>query len=206
MKLSKITNKEFKEGRARKEMGSGVEHTVYASTDEPDVIYKLGPKKTIDTWYEIFKKNPAIFPKVYKRGRTKIKLKSDRTVDTPKGRVRLKAGSLLPLDYVKLEKLDTKRVLSDWNILNDAIEDILERENYEFEDFLISYMQKFDVTLLEDIKDGIHYYPEAEKIFKRYVNLIDKIMSIWNNKNDIPDLHRNNFGYDKSGNLKCLDF
>lgn len=206
MKLSKITNKEFKEGRARKEMASGVEHTVYASTDEPDVIYKLGPKKTIDTWYEIFKNNPSIFPKVYKRGKTKIKLKYDKVVNTSKGVVHLKAGSLFPVDYVKLEKLDTKRVLSDWNILNNAIEDILEREDYEFEDFLISYMQKFDVTLLEDIENNIHYYPEAEKIFKRYVNLIDKIMSVRKDKNNIPDLHRNNFGYDKSGNLKCLDF
>jgi len=206
MKLLEIINKEFKEGRARKAMGGGIEHTIYPSTNEPDVVYKLGFKKTVDRWYEVFKNNPDIFPKVYKRGKTKIKLKKDLNVYTPKGYVSLKAGSLVLLDYVKLEKLDTKRAENEWGIIDMAIEEISERDGYEFLDFLISYMIGFDDQERKATEEKLSKNKPVYDLFLKYVSLIDKLLPIGNtNTKNIPDVHRYNFGYDKQGNLKCLD-
>lgn len=206
MKLLELVDLEFKEGRSRKEMGSGVEHAIYTSTDEPGVVYKLGPKKTIDRWYETFKNNPDIFPEVYKRGRTKTKLKTDMEIQTPKGFVELKAGTYIPIDYVKLEKLDTNRAEKEWATIDEAIEEISERDGYEFLDFLISYMNGFDEDQVNEIKDGLSGRPDVYKLFVRYVDLVDKIVMVHPDKKNIPDIHRYNFGYDKNGNLKCLDF
>ena len=213
MKLLELVDGEFRESRSRKELGSGVDHSVYASTDEPGVVYKLGPKRVIDMWYESFKNNPDIFPKVYKRGKSKTKLKKDKNVYTPNGYVELKAGTVIPIDYVKLEKLDTERVEKEWNMLDNMMEEIMEIDDYGFLDYLIVYMTNTpeakkngydsDATINKIDGQVKEYYPNLYPIFMNYIELTNKIKAV---KPGVPDLHRYNFGYDKQGKLKCLDF
>lgn len=213
MKLLELVDKEFGEGRSRVPIGSGIDHTIYTSTDEPNIIYKLGPKRVVDTWYETFKSNPDIFPVVYKRGKTKVKLKNDRNIQTPKGYVELKAGTTIPIDYVKLEKLDTKKVEKEWDEMDMMFEDIMEIDDWGFLDFLIMYMTNTpqakangydsDKTLNMIDTQVKELYPGLYPTFLNYIKLTDKIMSI---SKGVPDLHKYNFGYDKNGNLKCLDF
>jgi hypothetical protein len=213
MKLLETISNEFSEGRSRKELGSGIDHLVFTATDDSNIVYKLGPKIAVDYWFEDFKKNPNLFPKVYKRGKTKMKLKSPKQIKTNTGYKTFPVGTILPLDYVKLEKLDTSRVEKEWDLLDQISEEIREIDDYGFLDFLIIYM----TTKPEYEKRGwndnatINTFdsemkkrgPEIYGLFRRYVDLVDKIKAV---KPGVPDLHRYNFGYDKKGNLKCLDF
>lgn len=214
MKLLEIINNEFSEGRSRKEMGAGVEHKVFPSTTDPNIVYKLGSKKSIDSWFEEFKQDPSIFPKVYRRGTTKIKLKSDLPFyRLNKGSKFFPAGTVLPMDYVEMEKLDTERVNKEWDLLDEMLEHLTERDGYEFLDFLIIYMTNSpeakangydsDATIAKVDEEVKKYYPKLYPIFMNYINLTEKIQKV---SKEVPDLHRYNFGYDKQGKLKCLDF
>lgn len=216
MKLSGIIEDiEFSEGRSRKEMGAGVEHKVYPSTTDPNVVYKLGSKRSIDSWVEEFKKDPSIFPKVYKRGSTKIKLKTEIPFyQLPGAGVKtMPAGSVVPVDYVEMERLDTNKVEKDWINLDKALAEIMEIDEYGFMDFLILHMTNsakarangHDYTSTIDKIDTQvkQYYPALYPVLLKYITLSDKIKAV---TKSVPDLHRYNFGYDKKGNLKCLDF
>lgn len=195
------------EGRSRKEMASGNEHFIYPSTDEPDVVYKLGTKSSINKWYDTFKKNPEVFPKVYKRGRTKIKLKTDITISTDDGNKTFRAGTYFPVDYVKMEKLNTDLVQKEWDLLDKATENIMEIDDYIFLDYLIPYMLSNGDKSINTIDDEMEQnYPEVYPIFQKYINLVDKLLELRPDKKNILDIHRHNFGYDKNGVLKCLDF
>jgi hypothetical protein len=54
------------------------------------------------------------------------------------------------------------------------------------------------IHVIDELKSG---FPSEHKMILRFLDLIMEIKKI--NKN--PDLHMYNFGYDKKGNLKCLD-
>ena len=43
MNLLELIDKEFSEGRSRKELGSGIDHLVFNATDDSGIVYKLGP-------------------------------------------------------------------------------------------------------------------------------------------------------------------
>jgi hypothetical protein len=211
--LGFLTTEPINEGRSRKQLGSGVDHMVFTATDDTDIVYKLGPKIAVDYWFDDFSKNPKIFPKVYKRGKTSMKLKSDKLIPTKKGYKTIPAGTVLPLDYVVLEKLDTKRVDEEWEVLDNMMEEIMEMDDYGFLDLLIVYLThkpeykergwNDDVTIDRVYGQVKQYYPRIAPIFMRYMDITTKIKAV---KPGVPDLHRYNFGYDKKGNLKCLDF
>jgi|Laugresu1bdmlbsd_1035121.scaffolds.fasta_scaffold41580_2 hypothetical protein len=213
MKLLETINNEFSEGRSRTELGSGVDHMVFTATDDSNIVYKLGPKIAIDYWYEDFKKNPNLFPKVYKRGRSTFKLKSEKQIPTKRGYKTFPVGTIIPVDYVKLEKLDTERVQKEWDLLSDISEEIREIDDYEFLDFLIIYMTwkpenkergwNDDETIATFDTEMKKRGPQIYKLFRSYVDLVDNLKKV---KPGIPDIHRYNFGYDKKGKLKCLDF
>jgi hypothetical protein len=205
-------SKEFKEARSRKEKASGIEHMVYPSTDDPDKIYKLGPKNVIDNWYDIFKKNPNIFPIIYKRGETRVKLKDKKVINTKNGWQTFEAGTVFPFDYVLMENLDTDKVIKEWALLDRAMEEILDLDGYEFMDYMVAFMLNDDNKTVKIINEGIKEYSTIYPIFLRYVDLVNTLMDmgvgakIPSVGRNIPDVHQNNFGYSKSGKLKCLDF
>ena len=213
MKLLETISKEFGEGRSRTELGSGVDHVVFTATDDSNIVYKIGPRIAINYWFDDFKKNPDLFPKVYKRGRTTMKLKSEKSIITNKGQYKtFPVGTILPLEYVKLEKLNTERVEKEWDALDRMFEDIMEIDDWGFLDFLIMHMTNTpkakangydnDKTLNHIATQVKKQYPGLYKIFLSYINLTDKIMNI---RSGVPDLHKYNFGYDNKGKLKCLD-
>jgi hypothetical protein len=174
----------------------------------------LGSKKSIDSWFEEFKQDPSIFPKVYRRGSTKVKLKSDLPFyRLKKGSTSFPAGTVVPMDYVEMEKLDTTRVNKEWDLLDEMLETLTERDGYEFLDFLIILMTNSpeakangydsDATIAKVDEEVKKYYPQLYPIFMNYINLTEKIQKV---SKQVPDLHRHNFGYDNKGRLKCLDF
>jgi hypothetical protein len=213
MKILEIVNKEFGEGRSRKELGSGVDHMVFTATDDSNIVYKLGPKIAIDYWFDDFKKNPNLFPKVYKRGRSTFKLKSEKQIPTKKGYKTFPVGTIIPVDYVKLEKLNTDRVQKEWDILDNISEEITGIDDYGFLDYLIVFMTwkpenkargwNDDVTIDKFNSEMTNRGLQIYTLFKKYVDLVAELKKV---KPGVPDIHRYNFGYDKKGKLKCLDF
>lgn len=189
------------------EIGSGADHHIFPSKHNPNIVYKLGSEHAVDFWYDMFKNNPKIFPIVYKRGKTKMKLKKDKVVFQDNTFVRLKAGSVNPVDYVEMEKLDPKRAESEWRMLDSAIIDITE-EQWDFQDYVLHFAlfessnMKPDYDLMTHVLDELKSdFPDEYRMMTRFLELIIEIKKI----NQHPDLHIYNFGYDKAGKLKCLD-
>lgn len=187
----------------QKEMvGSGVDHDVYPSATNPNVVYKIGREETIDKWYEIFKNNPDIFPKTYRKGKTKITAKTDRQIGIGDRYFELKAGTVIPVSYVELEKLDTKRAQFEWERLGVEIAEITE-EAWVFQSYVIHYIIGGDKDMISYINQKIkEEAPQLLPSLERFLVIIDKLKQF----TDDPDVHKHNFGYDKQGNLKCLDF
>ena len=189
------------------EIGSGADHHIFPSKHNPNIVYKLGSEHAVDFWYDMFKNNPKIFPIVYKRGKTKMKLKKDKVVFQDNTFVRLKAGSVNPVDYVEMEKLDPKRAENEWRMLDSAIIDITE-EQWDFQDYVLHFAlfessnMKPDYDLMTHVLDELKSdFPDEYRMMTRFLELIIEIKKI----NTHPDLPIYNFGYDKTGKLKCLD-
>lgn len=188
------------------EIGAGIDHHVYPSTSNPNIVFKLGTKEIIDRWIDDFKKRPDIFPEIYGRGSTKLKLKRDKNVFTPQGWELKKAGSIIPIDYVKVEKLDAKKAKADWQEIDSAVMEIVESDSYIFLDYVIDFLirkGKDKSRIMKEVEEGMaNFHPDLVDKFNMFMNLIDKVDEV----KDMPDVHLNNFGYDKNGTLKCLDY
>ena len=170
-------------------MGSGLEHQIFQSKTNPNLIYKVGHKDVVEEWFEVFKSNPEIFPKVFRAGKMK---------DTD-------------YYYVELEKLDTKSFEKDWD---DVFEKSLVKVgslmfNYEssFTDF---YMDKgSDSEIFKEIakelysynKDDYNFFIKLLTVIKETEKTILKVLG----KETIVDAHKYNFGYGKDKKIKCLD-
>ena len=176
-------------GTKEKDMyGRGLEHQIYGSKSNPNVIFKVGHKDSVDEWYEVFKSNPEIFPKVFRSGKMQDK----------------------DIYYVELEKLDTKRFESDWDKLELALEDIgaVDVDGGEsFSDLYITHGS--DAKIFSEIAKNLNNH--SKKDFDFFIELLTVIKNCEKanmkikNKDTFVDAHKYNFGYDKDGKIKCLD-
>lgn len=164
--------------REKEMLGQGMEHDVYPSND-PTKVIKVGQAKYVAKWVPLFKKNPDVFPIVYKHGLTK----------DPK------------VAYVILERLDTRNFLEDYLKLkvilkkigmNGGVYDAVKISRYN--------EVKYD-SIINKIND---INPEISDFFIKLVDTVDaveKLMSWYKGF----DFHQEQFGYDKDKNVKCLD-
>ena len=191
-------------------VGKGAFHNVYISKKNPNVVYKIGFDEDVNGWVDIFKGHPDLFPKVYKMGHINIKLKkSATTLSWRNGEfkpITYSPGDTVNVKYVELEKLDTFKAQNDWLKLDYAITDLTE-EGWEFQDYVIHLILNYtkeggDYDMIDAIDENIKVsHPEMVDVLNKFVTLIRKICEVKKR----PDLHIDNFGYDKDGNLKCLD-
>jgi hypothetical protein len=190
--------------------GSGSFHYVYNSTQNPDRVFKIARPSDIDEWLSLFKSRPDIFPSVYRVGNTKVKLREPKNyiefVDGEMKYIKYNVGDVIDAKYVELDKLNTLKAQNDWMKLDEAITDMTE-EAWEFQDYVIHLILNLtneggDSDMVDAVNQNMKVeYPEMINILNRFVTLIKKICQVKNR----PDLHIDNFGYDKKGNLKCLD-
>jgi hypothetical protein len=190
--------------------GSGSFHYVYNSTQNPNRVFKIARPSDIDEWLSLFKNNPDIFPSVYRVGETKVKLQEPKNylefIDGEIKYVKHKVGDVVDAKYVELDKLDTVKAKNDWMQLDNAITDMTE-EGWEFQDYVIHLILKFtsqggDSDMIDAVSKNMEVeHPEMIKTLKKFIVLIKKLCQIKKR----PDLHIDNFGYDKDGTLKCLD-
>jgi hypothetical protein len=171
--------------------GEGRDHRVYQSKLYPDRIFKveLAPGE-VDKWFTIFKENPDIFPKIYKK--TKMKDKQGKIFSS-----------------VVLEKLETKKFTKLWSELEGEMAELFKNipsskrstslEGLVSRDalFIPEYKNLWE-QLLNHIKNT---RPEMYSQVNEFSELINKLHKI----TKTPDVRKFNFGYDKQGVLKCLD-
>ncbi len=190
----------------KKHIGAGVDHTVYPSLKDPRIVYKLGSDYAVQGWFSLFKENPDLFPKVYNMRKTQMRLKKDKYMFNGEHFANIKAGTIVPVTYVEVEKMNTKKAVKEWDILDEIVTELTKNDfGWDFQDFVMSYNRlttpKY-IERLEDLENEIKLeYPEYYKIFDRFKVLIDRIYEV----KPAADLHQYNFGYDSKGNLKCID-
>jgi hypothetical protein len=176
-------------GTKEKEIfGSGVEHQIYASKSNPNVLFKVGHKDTVDEWVDVFKSNGDLFPKVFRTGKMQDK----------------------DIYYVELEKLDTNKFEKRWDELELALEDIGALDVDRGESFADLYMNEgSDAHIFVEIgKKLINHDKRAYQFFIEFLTVIKNceraILSV-KGKDTIVDTHKYNFGYGSDGKIKCLD-
>ncbi len=184
MKLTKIFYDVLVE--ADKELiGKGSYHRVYPSKHNPNIVYKVGRTDVLEKWVYIFKENPSLFAKIYGDiKKTKFPIKGfDNKVIT-----------MIEMGYVTVEKLDTKKFVKIYN----------EIDLYFVDNTFQYYLNRFD--FFQDMFYGVgeKINKDNPELFDKYVELLNLITSIYEIKPS-ADLHKNQFGYDSNGILKCLD-
>jgi hypothetical protein len=174
--------------KEREVFGGGIEHEIYASKNNPNVIFKVGHKDTVDEWYDVFKSNPEIFPKVFRAGKMQDE----------------------DIYYVELEKLDTKKFENDWDDLELSMEDIGALDVDTGESFADLYMGngsnssifvEIGKKLAKHNKEAYDFFIEFLTVIKNCEKAILKVKG----KDTIVDAHKYNFGYGSDGKIKCLD-
>jgi hypothetical protein len=167
--------------------GRGAWHLVYPSKNNPDIVYKIGFNLDImKQWVGLFNEHPDFFPKTYgniKESKFNIKGFNGKVIEKKTGY------------YIAVEKLDTKSFLKFWNEI-DLI--FLPRDFQQF----LRYFKNYDMDEIYNLAEKVKTLkPEFMDQFIEFVNLVDSIYEI----KPSSDLHRNQFGIDKEGKMKCLD-
>lgn len=173
----------------KSEFGRGMEHRIYPSKSNPNRLFKVGDIG-VTHWVKVFESNPEIFAKVFRTGK---------------------------LDkwnyYAEIEKLQTDRVLSEWQQIEDKLEELgiidSEDEGYGRDITDIYTNHGHDQNVITDIakklseydKDTYNLFIKYFKLFKDCEKAIEKAVG----HETLVDAHRYNFGYSSDGKLKCLD-
>jgi hypothetical protein len=179
-----ITEHQFDEvlNKQKSIFGQGIFHKVYESKSNPNIVFKVGSRSSIEPTYEYFKNYPYLFPKTY--GMKKLGDKKDEY-----------GGDLY---YLILEKLDTQKFVDFWNDMEEIM--------------FLEYGQKFNKIVYNFDTYESTWVELFEFVEERHQNLFKKLHEFYlliselNDILDYPDVHNGQFGYNKEGTLKCLDF
>jgi hypothetical protein len=163
----------------------GAHQLVYPSQRNPNILYKVGHEGDLIHWVKIFKKHPKLFPKVY----GKIK-----TGDFPHKGMDGKTRGYIKRDYIPVEKLDTKSFLKVFNQIDE----------YCISNPLQYYIRNFNDNMDYLVNLGRRIQLKDPNLLNQYVEFINLVDSIYKIDGS-ADLHKDQFGYDLSGKLKCLD-
>lgn len=179
--------------KTKEPFNAGIEHILFTSKNNPNILYKVGPEQIINKWTKLFMSNPRLFPKVYKVGR-------------------LNSGPRFPAGYyyATIEMLDTKRVEHEWDLMDRGFGQIpYEDDDDEWADrdpstYFIDCLS--EEGLFEKTYHSLKHNPKAQELFKKWMVFISKTTEyVEANGYNGLDIHRGNFAYDSKGNMKCID-
>jgi hypothetical protein len=181
--ISKLKNIQNPNIRVKSPIGGGADHRIFSSIN-PKLVYKAEIRPgEVDKWYDLFSKNPDVFPKVGK----KVKVKDD-------------SGKML--NAVVMERLDTSKFMNFW--------DDMEKNLFQIQKKLPHNKQNSLEYILKNFKTNESVYKQFNILKKQtktssetnnFFKLIDRLYEITPN----PDIRKFNFGYDSNGLLKSLD-
>lgn len=185
--IKKLLRKNLNELRTTEKplFSGGSGHKIFTSNTDSNKLFKVGDEKKVLEWYELFKSFPNYFPRVFRHG----KQKNNKY-------------------YVEVERLNTNRVIDEWNQLTDALDSmgIISKEINDNIDRI------FKESLIDDelesyiIQSLSKYNKKANKLFFTWINFLHSVNKIVQPiKGSMLDIHMGNFGYDSKGKIKCLD-
>ena len=180
----------------------GSYHKVFASKNNPNVLYKIGTDEMVSKWIDIFRKFPELFPKVYRTGIMNVKL-DDRIIRMVNGEITvLPPGETVKARYVEIEKFDTKQALHQWDVINRAIMDFTNNK-YDAQKLFTILDEPTGEEIIFNLAKYLKQNNEEFKlqILEDFYNLLSKVYEI----KPAADVHRGNFGIDKDGHLKMID-
>jgi hypothetical protein len=169
--------------KKKRKLGEGLYHDVYESIRYPDKVFKIGRENSVKEAYEYFVKYPYLFPHVY--GYKKWGDKKD-------------PGGVNDLYFMLLEKLDTQKFVDFWNELNEISGQFTQKTLYTIAYNFYGYEEGW-MKILQYLDNENH---ELFDQTLEFYNLLKELNEIY----ESPDVHNGQFGYDKNGVLKCLDF
>lgn len=161
-------------------LGQGLEHNVFPSQD-PNKVVKVGETKYVNKWVKDFKERPDLFPEIYKVGTLK---------DDPKR------------SYVVMQRLDTEQFEVDYDVLKDILSDVSHWDVLEAIEAGERKEEVFD-WIYNKIKGQD---PEIAEFYTKLYNTVVQTKPFKNGWFDVYDFHKKQFGYDKKGNVKMLDY
>lgn len=165
--------------------GKGVEHDLYVSEKKPNVLYKIGMQPTVSKWVKVFSSNPSLFPKVYKTGI-------------------MKNGMM----YAEVERLDAPKAKAEWDYLETALENVGIVDTDVFESTIDQVFISLVVgeTSLNGVLKRLSNNPQAAALVKKWVTFLIKVDKYIQKFGYMGlDIHRYNFAYDSTGNIKAID-
>jgi hypothetical protein len=189
--IESIVQSQFDEldTKEKEVFGKGTEHVLYHSKQYPDKLYKVGLKPTVQRWVKIFKSNKKLFPKVFRVG--SLYKDNDKVL------------------YVLIEKVDTQRVMDEWDRMEKALEEIgyIDTESFGNIDYLFREIL-FDEDYGNEVYSSLrNYNQEVYNLFVKWTNFLHTVNKIVQpiKNGTLLDVYRYNFGYNSKGNMICLD-
>jgi hypothetical protein len=189
--IESIVQSQFDEldTKEKEVFGKGTEHVLYHSKQYPDKLYKVGLKPTVQRWVKIFKSNKKLFPKVFRVG--SLYKDNDKVL------------------YVLIEKVDTQRVIDEWDRMEKALEEIgyIDTDSFGNIDYLFREIL-FDEDYGNEVYSSLrNYNQEVYNLFVKWTNFLHTVNKIVQpiKNGTLLDVHRYNFGYNSKGNMICLD-
>jgi len=178
--------------------GSGAEHDVFYDPLHTDRVFKKTRYETIEKWYlELLKMDSSIFPVVYGEGK----------------------------DWISIEKLDTKQAGREYDILDNWLWSLSPK--LDLEEILSQDLSQSNLDIISNLLENStieikNIWNRWKVCLERYIKIFSKFSDKWkkyldtlgiedlrkmrNTSQPGMDLHRDQFGYSGSGNLKILDF
>lgn len=184
-----ITEKQFEFIESQRTLlGHGADHKVYTVFKDDFKVVKIGAPSTISFYAECFNEFNDVFPKVYKVGTRMIN-------DKIRGYMYLETLSNSEF-FKKIDELNKWFELSEIGLISRKPN----KKIFNPED-----LDNFEKNAPEDIKEFLNDFIElCKKLQERKKYFLQK------DKSNIMighlDLHFGNFGMDKDGKVKCLDF
>lgn len=162
---------------------SGTQHVIFQSTKNPDRLFKVGNRGVVERWLKVFQSHPKFFPKIYRAG----KMSGEDNFNY----------------YVEIEKLNTQRVIDEWNHLEEELE-LLGHVDVDAGGTIDAV---FNTAITDNLKSDLKKHDKKSyDLFMKWVKFLYQVEGIVIKSGKMfLDTHKYNFGYDSEGNLKCLD-
>lgn len=165
--------------------GSGAFHNVYTSSKNPDKLYKMGRKRVVERWVNIFKRDEKYFPKVYRV------FPSSKDPD---------------IFIVEIEKLNTYRAAKELGELDMFLINI--SDSVHCNDEFIHSLNFFEGPCFEKVISAANMTnkPQLVPILYKWAKFLTGVKRvIGDDLRRELDLHAGNVAYDNNGNLKMID-
>ena len=165
------------ETKKKRALGRGQEKITYRSKINPNLVLKIGPYETLVAEKEKSEKYPDIYVKIFK--------------------VKHYNGDEWYSGVAIMERLDTKKFLSNFRKLEDTLESLNIDKFFMWYATQFNYKDEFEKTYRESVELLEKHDTEMLDFMNKFIYCLRGVLG--------GDVHEWQFGIDKDGNIKCFD-